>query len=88
MSKNQLINLISPTSRGVFKIEKYIAKLSKKQLKDFAYHNYGYLFSKTKDEVCPVLNKHIKQVFKNFIKKYHEQKRLHQGLSLSKDQNL
>ena len=29
VSKNQLINLISTTSRDVFKIEKYIAKLLK-----------------------------------------------------------
>ena len=59
-----------------------------KKLKDFIYYNYGYLFSKIKDEVYRVLNKHIKQIFKNVIKIYHEQKKLHQGLSLSKDQNL
>ena len=41
-------------------------------------------FSKTKDEVYRVLNKHIKEIFKNIIKKHHEQKRLPQGLNLPK----
>ena len=40
--KNQLISLISPTPRYVFKVEKYIPKLSKRQLKDFIYYNHGY----------------------------------------------
>lgn len=63
MSSNQLINLISPTSRWAFKIEGYIAKILKIELKCFIYHNYGYLSPKTKDEVYQVLNRHTVNSF-------------------------
>ena len=45
MSRNQLINLISPTLRPPFKIQKYTAKSSKTELKDFTYFNCGYLLN-------------------------------------------
>ena len=41
MFRNQLINLIS---RPVFRIEEYITKLSKGELKDFIKYNYDYLY--------------------------------------------
>ena len=41
MFRNQLINLIS---RPVLRIEEYIAKLSKEDLKDFIKYNYDYLY--------------------------------------------
>ena len=65
MSKNQLINLIS--TRPGFKIDVQIAKLSKRELKDFIYYNYGYLSSKTKDELTDNSSK------KYVISKYHKQ---------------
>ena len=46
------------TPRPEFKIDAYKAKLSKRELKDFIYYNYGYLSSKTKDEIDRVLNKY------------------------------
>ena len=79
MSKNQSINLIttnklSPTPRPAFKIEEYIAKLSKIESKDFMYYNYGFLSSKTKDEVYQVLNKcKVSSLKKYVIGKYHKQ---------------
>ena len=58
MSRNYLINLISPTPRPAFKIEENVAKLSKRQLKYFIYYNDGYCSSITKDEVHRVLDKY------------------------------
>ena len=80
ISRNQLINLIttgklSPTSRPAFKIEKYIAKLSKRE---FLYYSYGYLFSKEKDKEHRVFNKHIANscaINMYAINKYYEQKK-------------
>lgn len=43
MPKRQLIKLI--TTRTAFKIEEYITKLSKRELKDFTHYNYGNLTS-------------------------------------------
>ena len=79
MSINQLINLmttgkLSPKPRPVFKIEVYIVKLSKRDLKDFTCYNHSYLSSKTKDEVYQVLNKYkINSLKKYLITKYHKQ---------------
>ena len=41
---------------------------------DFMYYNYGYLSSKTKDEVYRVLNKYIvNSLRKDTISKYYKQ---------------
>ena len=32
---------LSPTPRSAFKVQVYIVKLLKKDLKDFIYYNYG-----------------------------------------------
>lgn len=60
LSKYQLINLIPPTLRQAFKIEGYIAKLSKRKLKNFIYYNFSYLSPQTKYETYQDLNKHGK----------------------------
>ena len=85
VSKNQLINRIttgddlSPTSRHVFKTEEHIAKLSKREKKTLYVivtgYNYGYLSSKTKDEIYRVLSKRTTNK-KYMISKYHEQNQL------------
>lgn len=49
MPKRQLIKLI--TTRTAFKIEEYITKLSKRELKDFTHYNYGNLTSNTIYEI-------------------------------------
>ena len=41
MSRNQSINLISPTPRPTVKIEETIVKLQKRELKSNIYYNYG-----------------------------------------------
>ena len=85
VSKNQLINRIttgddlSPTSRHVFKTEEHIAKLSKRKKKTLYVivtgYNYGYLSSKTKDEIYRVLSKRTTNK-KYMISKYHKQNQL------------
>ena len=74
MSRNQAINLISPTPRPAFEIEEYIAKFWKRELKDFIYYNYGYLSSKRKILVYWALNKQTVNRFNKYtIRKDLEQ---------------
>ena len=53
-----LLSLTSTTPRSVFKIEKYIAKLSKRFN---IYYNYCYLSLKTKDEVSINTQRHLQK---------------------------
>ena len=63
ITKNQWMNLT--TTISAFKIEEYIDEVWKKELKDLIYYNYGYLFSKTKNEIYRVLNKPTANSLKN-----------------------
>ena len=52
MSNIQLINLLTkykfqPIRKSAFTIEVYVAKLSKRGLKDFMYVKYDYAYLKT-----------------------------------------